>query len=113
MCGRMRIGGREIRPGDSICIDGETLTWGGSHVPFARFESIEDKWLKNGWELYGIPVEGFAERNRTSGELVWDNTACQIIVAVKGGEFAVVTRQATPEEQKFFGHHRVPVTVKG
>lgn len=113
MCGRMRIGGREIRPGNTIRLGDETLTWGGSHVPFARFESLEEKWVKNGWEIAAIPVEGFAERNHMNGELVWDNTACEIVIAVKGDEFAVITRQATPEEQRFFGHHRVPVTIKG
>ena len=122
MCARMRISGRVYRPGD-IVVFARAITgglyegrWGSPRgrngaPPFARFETLRQKWLVAGWKTGHIEADDFAERS-ASGNLVWAGKSSRLAVVYKDGQVAVVTRPASTEEKTLFGHSRVPVEVR-
>jgi len=115
MCARMKFGNTIYKPGDRFAleVDGKDaeVVWGGGTVPFARSENLE-RWLSAGWEKYAITPDGFAERHKWEGELVWEEHPKPIMVLMKrrghAYEMAVVTRNANEQQRLKFGHPRVP-----
>jgi len=115
MCARIVYQGVQWQPGTLVQFvpHGETepraAWWGGRTTPpFARIETLRQKWLSRGWKTGRIKGARFAERSQDDGELRWNLDPVDIAVVWKGEELAVVTRAATPSERKFYGHHRVP-----
>ena len=119
MCARMKYPQGRRRPGSQIPVvfNGDTVwcRWGiPGHTPFARTESL-DYWHSKGWVAAYTPAEGFAERHRDTGELVWARVenAVGLKVQVKGELALIITQQANALHDHQFGHGRVPVKVGG
>lgn len=125
MCARLEQGKKIKKPGDVVNFTPANSQrsrpgrWGCPHgqrgmPPFARSETLQEKWLARGWSVGSLATDRIAERANT-GELRWSSKpVCVKVVYTRsnrGCQLAVVTRQATMREQQFFGHHRVPVVV--
>jgi hypothetical protein len=107
MCARIKIRGAIYKPGQQVPVTSpqgqQLLLWDG----FARSETLS-KWQR--WKPVEIPCEGFAERHDQSRNLVWDEKPTTIQAISSHPRMRVVTRQASQEELRRFGHKRVPVT---
>jgi len=114
VCARIMYAGSTYKPGDRILIHTKsgyvTKTWGGEYaVPFAREQTLNDKWLARGWQECLITVDDFAERHHRTNDLVWRRRACELRAVTKGDVVAVVTRPAAWDEWSKLGHDRHPV----
>ena len=117
MCARIVYKRQVFKPGDRVPveIDGCTgeLVWGdGYNPPFARKESLDSRWFRKGWQSCHILADGFAERSRATGELVWGRADGKLYGLHRAGTVVVVTREATPAELHRYGHNRHPIIVK-
>lgn len=112
MCSRMcQVQRVPLRVGDTVEAIGPdgarfTARWQG----FARGETIQ-KWLDGGWTLCTIQVTDFAERNRRTGQNVWAGKPAVVQGIHLNGRVSVVTRESTPAERDYYGHHRVPLEI--
>jgi len=109
MCARFKSRGQIYQPGQQIptysAEEPSHLLWDG----FARRESLRT-WEKKGARNATIHADGFAERSRRTGELVWKDAPISFaaIILPREKTVRVVTRPCSPEEATFFGHDRCP-----
>ena len=110
MCARTMFNGKVYRPGDVIVVQSAFKAGAGKWTGFARSETVRSVWGPD-WIPLDIPVERFAERNKTTGELVWADAAGVVsgIGNRTSREVRILTREATAAEKAHFGHHRLPV----
>lgn len=122
MCVAFKKNGKTVKPGQRVDVRSRNGTVVRSWVSYARQERME-YWIR---QRSAVPVEiiaeSFAERNRQTHELVWQNIppgqVIQAVLAVPReidellfepeSECYVVTRAATAAEIEYFGHDRLP-----
>ena len=120
MCARILLDGSIYQPGARIKVETpegrRDLLWGGERVPpFARAETLHEKWLSRGWTQCLIPAANYAERHGATHQLVWAPSPANYALhgLCKGDVVVVVTRAANERELAYFGHPRHPEIASG
>lgn len=112
MCAGADIHGKKRRPSDfvGVWLSQSSLgfyVWAG----FATTEKLW--WWKRQGKFVDFPAHAFAERNDETRELHWEavppGMVIRALVTDEKPVLKVVTRAATPEEVRRFGHDRMPV----
>lgn len=127
MCGRLKINQTIVLPGmriPTINPNDLPMYWGQprevqhSLPPFARQETLEQKWLSKtdlGWKIKILPVDDFAELDSQHEER-WAGAPAKIKVLIRNAgpywSVVIITRASTKEELARYDHDRMPVTVE-
>lgn len=126
MCGRIKIDNHIVRPNQIIPtkrFNEKPVVWGSlnnSVIPFARIETLQEKWLSKGWLSGQIKVDDFAELDSRPEHLKHQNwnggcVTLQAIMKEMGKYYSLVlvTRETTKEESTRFHHPRMPMVLEG
>jgi len=122
MCAVFSNGTSQFQPGDVITVNGPEGVLRRPWVSWARSEKMKYWTRDRGGVPVDIPATAFAERSRTSWQLVWQELAGnQIIRGLLAAprnhqeyllkpepECYIVTRPASEAELNHFGHDRLP-----
>ncbi len=113
MCSRLKqesSGNRPLKVGDEIVVtiagQPRTLKWTG----FARSETLE-QWTV--WQPAVIHVMDFAEKNHSTGVHTWNGEPETLVAVYFKENVRVITKPATPVQERRFGHTRVPSVASG
>ena len=125
MCIAFKKKGKTFKPGQPVEVRSKQGRLVRPWASYARSERME-YWIRQRSAIeVEILADGFAERNRHTNQLVWENIPSgQIIRAVLASpkdpesfliqpdpDCYIVTRAATADEIQHFGHDRLPVVA--
>jgi len=115
MCARIVVRSGTRKPGDRVPVKSRDRSGRAKWVGFARSETAQAVWGETFNVELDIPAGRFAESNRNTGRLVWDNVPNGHVISGVGnratGEVRILTREANAAEQTQYGHHRLPVII--
>ena len=116
MCRKIRQGGRDIGPGDTIKVsiknptgrDVVNFIYGADSCYNARIESYKDKWLPFGWNPCRIPVDGFYEFKGKEEKYFKCNV--DLAALYKQNRVVILTKPSSKSIGKW--HHRTPYILE-
>lgn len=114
MCAAFEVHGRAAKPGMKVHAASRDGAIAAAWAGFARSE-ILGWWIRRGAQEIDLRAERFAERSDRTRKLTWapvpDSQVIAALFEPESGVIKVVTRAATPEEEAFFEHPRMPLLV--